>query len=76
MVDDNEINLQTLYQTLEGQGYSLLIARSGEDARRGRRYGLIRFGSRVDTYLPAGPEALVKIGDSVRGGADVIARWN
>jgi len=48
----------------------------GEDARRGRRYGLIRFGSRVDTYLPAGPEALVKIGDSVRGGADVIARWN
>jgi DNA-binding response OmpR family regulator len=34
MVDDNEINLQTLYQTLDGQGYSLLIARSGEDALR------------------------------------------
>jgi len=34
MVDDNEINLQTLYQTLEDQGYSLLIARSGEDALR------------------------------------------
>jgi len=34
MVDDNEINLQTLYQTLEGQGYSLLIARSGEDTLR------------------------------------------
>lgn len=47
----------------------------GEDAHRGRRYGLIRFGSRVDTYLPAGPEVLVRIGDRVRGGADVIARW-
>ena len=34
MVDDNEINLQTLYQTLDGQGYNLLIARSGEDALR------------------------------------------
>jgi DNA-binding response OmpR family regulator len=34
MVDDNEINLQTLYRTLDGQGYSLLIARSGEDALR------------------------------------------
>lgn len=50
--------------------------RRGEDAHRGRRYGLIRFGSRVDTYLPAGPEVLVKLGDHVRGGADVIARWN
>ena len=34
LVDDNEINLQTLYQTLDGKGYSLLIARSGEDALR------------------------------------------
>jgi phosphatidylserine decarboxylase len=49
--------------------------RPGDDAVRGRRYGLIRFGSRVDTYLPAGAEATVKIGDRVRGGADVIARW-
>jgi phosphatidylserine decarboxylase len=49
--------------------------RPGDDAHRGKRYGLIRFGSRVDTYLPDGPEVLVKIGDRVRGGADVIARW-
>ena len=34
MVDDNEINLQTLYQTLKNRGYTLLIARSGEDALR------------------------------------------
>jgi len=34
LVDDNDINLQTLYQTLDGKGYSLLIARSGEDALR------------------------------------------
>ena len=34
LVDDNDINLQTLYETLENQGYQLLIARCGEDALR------------------------------------------
>ena len=34
LVDDNDLNLQTLYGTLEEQGYQLLIARSGEDALR------------------------------------------
>ena len=30
LVDDNDLNLQTLYETLDHQGYQLLIARSGE----------------------------------------------
>ena len=34
LVDDNEINLKVLYQTLDGHGYKLLVARSGEDALR------------------------------------------
>lgn len=49
--------------------------RPGQTVRRGDRYGLIRFGSRVDTYLPAGAEVTVDIGERVRGGADAIARW-
>ena len=32
LVDDNPTNLQVLYQTLEGHGYKLLVAKSGEDA--------------------------------------------
>jgi len=32
LVDDNATNLQVLYQTLEGNGYRLLAARSGKDA--------------------------------------------
>ena len=32
LVDDNPTNLQVLFQTLEGRGYKLLIAKSGEDA--------------------------------------------
>jgi phosphatidylserine decarboxylase len=48
----------------------------GQTGRQGERYGLIRFGSRVDTYLPAGAPVAVKIGDRVKGGADIIAHWS
>ena len=34
LVDDNTINLQLLFETLDGQGYQLLAARSGEEALR------------------------------------------
>jgi phosphatidylserine decarboxylase len=49
-------------------------AQVGDWLARGARYGLIRFGSRTDVWLPAGSEALVKRGDRVRGGASRIAR--
>lgn len=50
--------------------------RPGTLLARGERYGLIRFGSRTDVYLPAGTvEPLVAPGDRVVGGESVIARW-
>jgi len=43
---------------------------------RGERFGLIRFGSRTDVYLPAdAADPLVAPGDKVAGGATPIARW-
>ncbi|NBE80730.1 phosphatidylserine decarboxylase [Micromonospora rubida] len=43
---------------------------------RGERFGLIRFGSRTDVYLPAdAADPLVGPGDKVIGGSTVIARW-
>ena len=47
----------------------------GEQVMRGERIGLVRFGSRVDVWLPKGAEILVKVGENVKGGASVIARW-
>jgi phosphatidylserine decarboxylase len=48
----------------------------GSVLARGERFGLIRFGSRTDVYLPAdAAEPLVGPGDRVVGGASVIARW-
>ena len=39
----------------------------------GERFGLIRFGSRTDVYLPAGSEALVRVGQTAIGGETVLA---
>jgi phosphatidylserine decarboxylase len=41
---------------------------------RGERVGLVRFGSRVDVWLAAQAEILVKVGQNVKGGSSVIAR--
>jgi phosphatidylserine decarboxylase len=51
----------------------LCDAREGERVVRGARFGIIRFGSRTDTYLPPGVEPLVCIGQTMIGGETVIA---
>jgi phosphatidylserine decarboxylase len=48
--------------------------RLGSQVRRGDRIGLIRYGSRVDVFLPAGAEVLVEIGQRVRAGESRLAR--
>jgi len=47
-------------------------ARPGDTIKTGERYGLIRFGSRVDIFLPRTAEIKVKLGDRVKGAQDVI----
>lgn len=49
-------------------------ANVGDELKRGERFGMIRFGSRTELYLPLEAEVLVKRGDHVFGGSTVIAR--
>lgn len=49
-------------------------AKPGDVVETGHRFGLIRFGSRVDLFLPPDAEILVTIGSTVRGGATPLAR--
>lgn len=46
----------------------------GDELKKGERFGMIRFGSRTEVYLPLDAEVLVKVGDRVTGGLSVIAR--
>ena len=48
----------------------------GDVLGRGDRIGLIRFGSRVDLFLPANCDLVVSEGDRVYGGSTVLAYWN
>lgn len=85
--EDNERS-STLIETKDGKLVAFvqiagLIARriindlkNDQDVQTGQRYGLIRFGSRVDLYLPEGVEPLVCVGQRTVGGETVIADLN
>ena len=49
-------------------------AQIGDELKQGERFGMIRFGSRTELYLPLNAELLVKVGDHVFGGSTIIAR--
>jgi len=51
----------------------LCYANAGDRLRRGERFGFIRFGSRVDVYLPLGAAVKVELGQIVRCGSSVLA---
>jgi phosphatidylserine decarboxylase len=48
----------------------------GTDVGQAERMGLIRFGSRVDVFVPAGLTILVKEGDRTRAAQTVVAQWS
>ncbi len=50
--------------------------RVGAKLSRGEEFGFIKFGSRVDMFLPLNCDILVKIGDTVKGGITDIAQFN
>jgi phosphatidylserine decarboxylase len=49
-------------------------AQMGDELKKGDRFGMIRFGSRTEVYLPLTATVLVKVGDHVSGGSTIIAR--
>jgi phosphatidylserine decarboxylase len=47
----------------------------GQGVRQGARFGIIRFGSRVDVYLPPGSSIVAEAGQKVRAGETILARF-
>lgn len=83
--NENERNAVVIRRTQDGQVVTLvqvagLIARrilcytrAGESLSRGQRYGFIRFGSRVDVYLPLSARPRVTIGEKVSASSTILA---
>jgi phosphatidylserine decarboxylase len=51
----------------------LCYVKSGDRLSRGERFGFIRFGSRVDVYLPTSARVKATLGDKVQGGSSILA---
>ena len=52
----------------------LCYVEEGAGLERGQRYGFIRFGSRVDVYLPLNAEVKAALGDKVYATESILAR--
>ncbi|MDO8426787.1 MAG: phosphatidylserine decarboxylase family protein [Deltaproteobacteria bacterium] len=51
-------------------------AKEGSKLIKGERFGMIRFGSRVDVYLPKGCKVAVTVGDKVKAGSSILGYWH
>lgn len=54
----------------------VFYSNEGDNAKAGHEFGFIKFGSRMDIFLPLDTEITCKIGDKTKGGIDVIAKMN
>lgn len=80
--EQSDVGLQTARGPILVRQIAGLVARRiitdhavGAAARQGERMGLIRFGSRVDVFLPTGTTVRAKVGDVTKAGQSVIAEW-
>lgn len=75
VVVENQSFGKILYRQIAGALAKRIVnyAKEGDTAVQGADAGFIKFGSRVDLYLPLGTKINVKLGQTVKGGIDVIA---
>lgn len=80
--ESNLICLQTASGRLALKQIAGILARRivcwvepGDELNSGQRLGLIKFGSRVDLFLPQTVELLAGVGQQVYGGQTIVARW-
>lgn len=78
VVVENQTFGKVLYRQIAGALAKRIVnyAKEGDTAVQGADAGFIKFGSRVDLYLPIGTKINVQLGQMVKGGIDVIAEKN
>ncbi|MFQ3181369.1 MAG: phosphatidylserine decarboxylase [Polaribacter sp.] len=76
VVIENKVFGEVLYRQIAGALARRIVnyAKEGNTVVQGEDAGFIKFGSRVDLYLPLGTELTINLGDSVKGGTQVVAK--
>ncbi len=77
MIGINSNNGKLLFNQVTGYIARRIVCELtlGDSVRAGERFGMIKFGSRVDIYLPLNATIHVKEGDVTKGGETIIALW-
>ena len=76
IVLENKSFGEVLYRQIAGALAKRIVnyAKEGDEIVQGTDAGFIKFGSRVDLFLPLNTELTIKLGDTVKGGTQVIAK--
>ncbi|MBK7037629.1 MAG: phosphatidylserine decarboxylase family protein [Chitinophagales bacterium] len=76
VIEDEDDNVEIMMRQIAGTVARRIkfYVEEGDEVTQGSEIGFIKFGSRVDLYLPLDSKVEVKIGEKVKGGQTVIAR--
>ncbi|HEY0669995.1 MAG TPA: phosphatidylserine decarboxylase family protein [Sphingobacteriaceae bacterium] len=75
IVVENHQGVPVLFRQIAGALARRIVwyVKENDEVKQGQEFGFIKFGSRVDLFLPLGSEIKVKLGDTVTGGITVLA---
>jgi len=75
VVTENKVGQQVLFRQIAGALARRIVwyVKQGDVVEQGEQFGFIKFGSRVDVFLPLGSKINVEIGEVVKGGTTVLA---
>jgi phosphatidylserine decarboxylase len=75
VVVENSAGVPILFRQIAGALARRIVwyVKEGDQVEQSKEFGFIKFGSRVDLFLPIGTEINVKLGDKVKGGVTVLA---
>ncbi|MEH0158545.1 phosphatidylserine decarboxylase family protein [Limibacter armeniacum] len=75
VVIENEAGVEVLFRQIAGALAKRIrwYIKEGDQVEQGKEFGFIKFGSRVDIFLPLNADVKVKIGDKTKGGKTVLA---
>jgi phosphatidylserine decarboxylase len=75
IVTENNAGVKVLFRQIAGALARRIVwyVREGDEVQQGAQFGFIKFGSRVDIYIPLGSSVKVAIGEKVKGGKTILA---
>jgi phosphatidylserine decarboxylase len=77
VVTENSAGIPVLFRQIAGALARRIVwyVKEGDKVKQGEQFGFIKFGSRVDIFVPLGTEIKVAIGEVVKGGQTVLAEF-